>query len=115
MKICDCDSPNEIQALGARGYCQTCKNEIFQGPRNEVEKYLYKKLLSAQNKIEAQAQAIEKLREQRERLNLALYKCRTQRNDVIESVCGSEQNAMREMQYEYDQEISAILNTQEGL
>lgn len=39
-----------------------------------------------------------------------LAKAVEQRNDMIESVCGSEQNAMREMQHSYDRELEESTN-----
>lgn len=58
-ELCDCKYPSEIQALGARGYCQSCDKEIFQGPRNSVERHIYKQLTALKSQNERLLKCVE--------------------------------------------------------
>ncbi len=51
-ELCSCKYPQEVQALGTRGICQSCDREIFQGPRNSVERYLYNRILATEAKLD---------------------------------------------------------------
>lgn len=48
-KLCDCTIPEEFST--ATGICQSCGRNIFQGPRNIVERHLCDKINTLESKL----------------------------------------------------------------